>query len=147
MRLMDQPIHDGIAEGRIAHAFMPVLDRHLAREQRGATAGAIFDHFEQIAPLAIANRGEPPDIKDQQIDFPELGEDLAVRAIAPGDRELGQEAWQAQIAHDIAVTTRAVPERAGQPGLAGARRSRDEQHAVLRHPVPRGTLHVTIFTP
>ena len=44
--VMDQAIQDRIAEGGIADAFVPVLDRHLTREQCRASARAIFDHLE-----------------------------------------------------------------------------------------------------
>lgn len=58
--MVDQSIHNRIAEGGIPDAFVPVLDGHLTGEQRGATARAILDHLEEIASFAIPNRREPP---------------------------------------------------------------------------------------
>ena len=42
---MDETIHDRVAERGIADAFVPVLDGHLAREQRRAAARAILDQL------------------------------------------------------------------------------------------------------
>lgn len=92
MRVMDQTIHDRIAKRGVAHAFVPVFDGHLTGQQRRPTASTVFDHLQQIPPLAIANRGEPPLVKDQEIRFPELCEHFAVRAITARNREIGQEA-------------------------------------------------------
>lgn len=115
MRMMDQSIHDRIAKRGVAHAFVPVLDGHLAGEQRGATARAIFDHLQQIPPLAISNRGETPVVEDQEISFPQLREHFAVRAITARHREIGQEARQAQIAHEVAMATRTMSKRTRKP--------------------------------
>ena len=54
MRVMDQSIHDGIAEGGIPDPFVPVLDGDLAREQRRPTPRAILDHFQEIPTFAVA---------------------------------------------------------------------------------------------
>ncbi len=126
MRMMDQPIHDRIAKRDVAHAFVPAFDGHLAGEQRGATARAVFDHLQQIPPLAIPNRREAQVIDDQEIRFPELREHFAVRAVAARHHEVGQEAWQAQIAQKVAMATRTVSKRTREPRLAGSRRPRNQ---------------------
>ena len=91
MSVVDESIHDRVAEGGIADAFVPVLDGYMAREQRGATSRAVLDHLQEIATFAIADRGQAPVVEDEQIILAKLGEHFAVRAITARDRELRQE--------------------------------------------------------
>ncbi len=62
---MDEPVEDGVAKRRVAHQFMPVFNRDLTGHQRGPTAGAFLDDFQQVAPFTIAERSQPPVIKDK----------------------------------------------------------------------------------
>src|SRR5712664_529111 len=133
--MVDQAVHDGVAEGGIADALVPVFHRHLTGEERGAPPRAILDHLQQIAPFAIPDWRQPPVVEDQEIRFPKLREQLAVRAIASSDHEFGQEPGQSQIPDGIAMAAGAVPERTRQPALAGPGWTRDEQDAVLVDPV------------
>lgn len=57
---MDEPIEDRIAKRGVADELMPVVDGHLARDQRGAPATAVFNDFEEIASLAIPEGRQPP---------------------------------------------------------------------------------------
>ena len=50
---------------------MPVVDRELTGDQRGAPPAAVLDHLEQIAPLPIAEGSQAPIIEDEQIGFRE----------------------------------------------------------------------------
>ena len=113
MRVVDQAIHDRVAEGGIADAFVPVLDRYLTGQQRGPAARAILDHLQQIASFPVADRGEAPVIEDQEIGLAELRKHLAVRAIAARDRELREEPRQAQIPDEVAVATGTMSEGTG----------------------------------
>ena len=63
VRVVDQAVQDGVAESGIADAFVPVLDGHLAREERGAPTRPIFNHLQEIAPFAVADGRESPVIK------------------------------------------------------------------------------------
>ena len=76
---------------RAVHALCLVVD--LTGEERGAPAGPILDHLQQVAPFAVTNRREYPVVKDQQIGFAQLREQFAVRAIASSDHEVRQEPW------------------------------------------------------
>ena len=83
---MDEPIEDGVAKRGVADEFVPVVHGHLARDEGRAPPGSIFDHFEEIAALAIAERGEPPIVQDQQVGLGELLQEPAVRPIAARNR-------------------------------------------------------------
>lgn len=109
MRVVHEPVEDRVAKGRIAHEVMPVLDRHLARDERGAPPDAFFDDLEEVAPLTVAERGQAPVIQDEQIRLPELLEELAIGAIGPGASELiAQESGQPGVAHRVTVAAGAL---------------------------------------
>ena len=46
---------------------MPAVHWDLAGDQRGATAVAILDEFQQVMALLSGERLQPPIIKDQQL--------------------------------------------------------------------------------
>jgi len=113
MGVVDEPIHDRIAEGGIADAPVPVLDGYLAREQRGATSRAVLNHLQEITAFAITDRGQAPVVEDEQISLAKLGEHFAVGAIAARDREFRQESRQAQVPHEVAVAARTMTKGTG----------------------------------
>lgn len=60
MRVVDQPVENGIAKSGVPDARVPVFDRQLAGDERGPTADAILDELEEIATFPVAERGEAP---------------------------------------------------------------------------------------
>ena len=51
VRVMDEPVENGIGNGRIPDCFVSMLDRELAGDDRGAAAVSVFKDFQQIAPF------------------------------------------------------------------------------------------------
>ena len=47
-----EPVEDGVGEGRIAEVVVPMLNRKLAGDERGAGADTIVEQFEQVV-LAV----------------------------------------------------------------------------------------------
>jgi len=80
MGLVDQAIEDRVGKGGVADAVVPVLEGELTGHEGGAAAVAVFEDFEQVAALAIGQRGEAPVIEDHEIGFGQGGEQLAVGA-------------------------------------------------------------------
>jgi len=60
MGLVDQAIEDRVGKGGVADAVVPVLEGELTGHEGGAAAVAVFEDFEQVAALAIGQRGEAP---------------------------------------------------------------------------------------
>lgn len=142
MRVVDQPIQDGIGEGGIANEVMPVLDWDLARDQRGPSASAVVDDFEEIAAFPITERSEAPVIENDELRFRKVEQEFPVRAIGVRVNEiLAQEAREPEVAHGVALAAGTLAQRAGEPGLAGAGGPGDEQHGVLANPLAAGELH------
>jgi len=110
---MDEPIEDRIAKRGVADELVPVVDGHLAGDEGGPPRAPIFDHFEQIAALAIAERGQAPIIEDQEVGLRELLEEAPVGAIAPRRRQLAEEAREADVADDVPLSARTMAQRTG----------------------------------
>ena len=51
MRVVDDPVENGVGQCRVADDLVPVVDRHLAGDDQRAGAIAILDDFQQIALL------------------------------------------------------------------------------------------------
>ena len=58
--VVNEPVEDRVGEGPIADHLVPVFDRELARDQRGAVDVAVVHDLEQIAALIVVQGGQPP---------------------------------------------------------------------------------------
>ena len=142
MRVVDEPIQDGVGEGGVANEVMPVVDRDLARDQRGPPAGAVVDDFEEIAAFPITERGEAPVVENDELRFREVQEEFSVRSIGVrADEILAQEARETEVAYGVALAAGALAQGAGEPGLAGAGWPGDKEHRVLANPLAAGEVH------
>ncbi len=113
MRVVHQPVEDRIAEGGIADHLVPVLDGELARDEGGAPPGALLDELQEIAPFAVAERGEPPVVEDEQIGLGQRLHELSIRAIRARVHEFfAQEPREAHVAHRVALATGALSQGA-----------------------------------
>jgi len=50
---MDEPVEDGVGEGGLADDFVPVPDGHLAGDEGGSAAIAVFNDLEEVASLLM----------------------------------------------------------------------------------------------
>src|SRR5881628_4109999 len=71
---MDQPVADGIRQGRLADHLVPALRRKLARDECRGPLAAIFEDLEQVAPFLVLERGEGEVVDDEQVHLREPGE-------------------------------------------------------------------------
>ena len=53
MGLVDEPVEDGVGDGGVAEGFMPLLDRHVARDDGRAALRAVLDDLEQVGRLLV----------------------------------------------------------------------------------------------
>lgn len=49
--VVDEPVQDGVGQCRVTNGIMPVFDRELAGDDRGATAVPILKDLEHVPPL------------------------------------------------------------------------------------------------
>ena len=63
VRVVHNPIEDGVGQCRIADDFVPAVGRHLAGDNQRAGIVAVFDDLQQIALLFRQQRLWSPIIK------------------------------------------------------------------------------------
>ena len=68
VRVVHQPIQNGVGNGRVGDGFVPVLDRQLAGHKGAAATMPVIDDLQQITALARRQAGKPPVVQDQQFD-------------------------------------------------------------------------------
>lgn len=68
---------------------------------------------------------EPPIVEDEQLHAAERPQDAGVAAITAGEREIGEQFWDALVEDGPVVATGFVTERGGQPTFADAGRAHD----------------------
>ena len=130
MGIVNDAIQDGVGQSGIPDQGMPAVHRDLAGDQSGAAAVAVFDDFKHVAALLGAERFEAPIIEDQQLDAAEGAHQPGIAAVAAGQREVGEQLWDALIEHRAVVAARLVAEGTSQPAFADPGRPFDNQ--VLR---------------
>ena len=60
VRVVDDPVEDGVGQRRVADDLVPAVDRHLAGDDQRAGAVAILDDLQQIALLFGEQRFRAP---------------------------------------------------------------------------------------
>lgn len=138
MRLVDEAVENGIPQRGIIDPAVPEVHGKLTGNQRGAGAGPVVDEFEQVVASRLIQRGDSPVVEDEQIGPGQLGEGFTEAAIAMRHPEVFQEARQAREQDREALATRLLTEGAGQPGLAGAGGTADQEGLTVAPPVPLG---------
>src|SRR5260370_15009703 len=95
----------------------------------------IVDDFGQVAALLRGQRRQPPVVEDQKLDTGEALEEACIPSSDACQRKCVEEAWDAIIEHRTIVTARLVSERAGEPALAGAGFSSDQEVLLAPDPI------------
>jgi len=134
MGVMHEAIKDGICEGLITNDVIPLFYRKLTCNDGRLAAVTIIHDFHQVAPLAYGHLFRAPVVEYKNIGTHDLAEDPLEAAIAPGSCQFAEEAWHARVKGHFALSARLMTQGAGQPGLANAAGSRDENAAVFGDP-------------
>ena len=113
---------------------MPLVDRELAGDEGGAAAVAILQDLQEVMAGAGIERLKPPVIEDQQIDAAERAQQARVAAIAAGERQIVEQTRDALVKDRAIVAAGLVAERRGNPALADASRTADQQIGVVVDP-------------
>ena len=126
MRVVEESVEDGVAEGGIADDIVPVLDGDLAGEQRATAGIAVVEDFEEVVPPLARERSEAPVIEDEQPRPCEPLDELGIGTDPTGEGELVEEPGDAVVAGGDAEAAGLVAERTGEIGLSRPRRAGDE---------------------
>ena len=136
MRVVEEPVEDGVAEGGIADDILPVFDGDLAGEQ-GATAGvAVVEDLEEVVPALARERSEPPVVEDEEPRPGEPLDELGIRPVAAGEGEFVEEAGDAVVARRDAEAAGLVAERTGEIGFSHPVAPVMQRHAFVALKLP-----------
>ena len=58
--VVEEPVADGVGDGRLSEVIVQVLDRDLAGEDGGAGAVAVFEDLEQVAAILVPQGRQAP---------------------------------------------------------------------------------------
>ena len=67
MSVVNEPVKDGIGQGRLADNVVPVFDRQLGGDQCRAPVIAVVEDFKQVSSPLIGQRRHSPVIEYNQI--------------------------------------------------------------------------------
>src|SRR5262249_11420292 len=95
MGVVDEPIQDGIRDGRIANQFVPMLDGELADDDGGGASMAVVESLQEIASLLGGEWGQTPIVQDQELDARERPQEPAEAAITAREQWCIEQPWQA----------------------------------------------------
>ncbi len=109
VRVVDDPIQDGIGQRRIADDLVPAVDRHLAGDDQRAGVVAVLDDFQQIALLLGQQRLGPPIVQDQQLHAAQRPHHPGVTAVTARQRQIGEHARDSLIQYGVIVAAGPVP--------------------------------------
>ena len=68
MRVVDEPVQDGVGDRGIGDHLVPVLNGELAGHDGTAATMSIVDDLQEVSALIQRQVGETPVIEDQQLD-------------------------------------------------------------------------------
>src|SRR5271155_4959290 len=135
VRIVYEPIEDGVGDGRIGDCFVPVIDRQLAGHNRRTAVVPILDNLKNVAALLGGERGEAPIVQDQQLDARQALEQPGMTPIAASECESIEQPWHAMIEDGAIVAAGLVAKRTGKPTFAGSGRPADQQALVPCDPI------------
>src|SRR5262249_33406873 len=133
-----EAIEDGIGDGRIGDQLVPVLDGDLAGDDRGASAVTVVDDVEQIATLLRGEWGQAPIVDDKELYTREALEQARIAPIATRQGQCIEQPWDAVVEDRAIIATGFVTECTGEPTLAGAGFTCDQEVLSPRDPFASG---------
>src|SRR4030095_2039614 len=131
---VEEPVADGVRERGVGEVVVPLRRRELTRDDGGARAGAIFEEFEEVAAILIAERAKAPVIEDEDVGPREAREEPDVAAVGVREGEFLEEARDAPVEGTIALAARLLREGTSEVRLPGAGCAGDQHVLVLGDP-------------
>ena len=117
---MDQPVQDGVGDGRRGDRVESVRDRQLAHYHRGAGPGSVLKYLEDLTCAIRLEWVEPPIVQDQEVRLLKPAHKVGVTSIGPGKGDGGEKAAGPEVADTEAQATGFVCDGASDVGLADA---------------------------
>jgi len=111
---VDQTVQERVGDGGVPDEIVPLRDRVLAGQQRGAAADPVIDHFKQVAVLLALGCGQAEVIDDEKIQASQTLEEAGQAAVGMGRLQRTKQLARMKILRAEAVAAGLVPERTRQ---------------------------------
>jgi len=95
--VVHQTVEDGVSQGVVTDAGVPLVGGELADHQCRSTAMAVVHDLHQVVPVSRLQRLQSPVIDDQELDLGQLLELLVIAAVRLGLCQLQQQQGEAVI--------------------------------------------------
>ena len=145
VRVVNEPIEDGVGDATAAEILVPVADRQLRGDDRGPDAVSLFKGFQEILLFTIAQAGKTKIIEDEDGGFRQTLQEPIIGAVGARLHEEIQQCRQPQILDGEAAATGVLAERLGDKALAGAGEAGNQQRLMGRDPTVLRQLQQLIF--
>lgn len=138
MRIVDDPVEDGVGDGGFSDHLMPSRDRKLGGDDCGSALVALFEEFEQIKALLIGEGMGAPVVEHQELDAGEFVDETRESTIESGHAHILEQAGHAHVGYRVVQSRSLMPEGAGQPRFAGSGQSGDDDLFMSLEPSALG---------
>lgn len=81
MGVLDEPVEDGVGDGRVGDDAVPKLERQLAGDDGGAKHRPVVDHLEKVAAFSRGEGREAPIVEDDKVGPSQLRQGARVGAV------------------------------------------------------------------
>ena len=138
VRVVEEAVEDGVAEGGISDDLVPVFDRDLAGEQRAAAGIAVVEYFQEIVSSLAPEGSEPPVVEDEKPSSGEPLDELRIGAVRTGEGEFVEQTGDAVVAGRDADAAGLVAEGTGEITLPRSGGAADEDGLAVPDPPSGG---------
>jgi hypothetical protein len=140
MGVVDEAIQDRVGVGGVAYRLMPAIHGKLGRDDSGAASVSLLEDFEQVVAGARVERLKARVAEDQQIGSAKGFQHAGMAPVAARQGEVFAEFGPAVIENRAIVAAGFVADGAGEPALANAGRTDEDQIVVGVDPGAVGEL-------
>jgi hypothetical protein len=133
--IVNEPIQDAVGDSGITDLIVPLSDRHLAGEDRGACRVAVVTDFQKVTALTVGQWSHGPIIDQEDVDAGNPVQQLAKAAVGAGDSQIAKQTGSADVKRCESFADRFLSQSLGDETLTDATGSSDDQVMVLANPV------------
>lgn len=127
MGIVDNPVEDGVGDGRLTDHIVPLSDGQLSGDQGGFSSVALFEDFKKIEALLIVEAVGTPIIEEQQLDASKFVDEPWKATVEACQGEVFEQARHALIKHGMIEPGSLAGKGATESSFAGASLPGDDQ--------------------
>ena len=94
MRVVYEPVEDGVGQCRVVHCLVPVSHRQLACGHGRTASVSVIQQLEQVLLLGCRQLRQPPIVQYKDVDASHLLEQLQIATVAVCNGQVFEQAWQ-----------------------------------------------------